>query len=73
MGKVFLIHPICLETDLKRRAKIEGCIIGRSTRVSSKAELVKSITQHGYEVEAGGKRYGHLPQNYLTFIPFSNS
>lgn len=39
------------------RAKIDGCIIGRSTRVGSKAELVKSISQHGFEVEAGGKHF----------------
>jgi len=48
LGSVVMDHTV-----IEDGAKIEGCIIGRSTRVGHKAELVKSITQHGYEVEAG--------------------
>ena len=35
-------------------AKLEGCILGKNTKVSAKAELVRSVTQAGFEVEAGG-------------------
>jgi len=35
-------------------AKLEGCILGRNTKVGAKAELVRSLTQAGYEVEVGG-------------------
>jgi len=34
-------------------AKLEGCILGRNTKVGAKAELVRSLTQAGYEVDAG--------------------
>jgi translation initiation factor eIF-2B subunit gamma len=39
--------------------KLEGCILGNNTTVGAKAELIKCITQPGYEVAAEGK------QNYL--------
>jgi len=35
-------------------AKLEGCILGKSTLVCSKAELTRCVTQAGYEVGAGG-------------------
>ena len=35
-------------------AKLEGCILGRGTKVGSRAELVRCLTQAGYEVDAGG-------------------
>jgi hypothetical protein len=35
-------------------AKLEGCILGRYTRVGTKAELVRTLTQAGYEVDTGG-------------------
>ncbi|KIJ49571.1 hypothetical protein M422DRAFT_44915 [Sphaerobolus stellatus SS14] len=56
LGSVILDHTVI--EDGMYSAKIEGCIIGRSTRVGAKAELVKSITQHGYEVEAGATLKG---------------
>ena len=37
-----------------RRAKLEGCILGGSTKVGPKAELSKCVTQAGFEVDAGG-------------------
>jgi translation initiation factor eIF-2B subunit gamma len=35
-------------------AKLEACILGRNTKVGAKAELLRSLTQAGYEVDAGG-------------------
>jgi ADP-glucose pyrophosphorylase len=37
------------------RAKLEGCILGKNTKVGSKADVVRCITQAGYEISAGGK------------------
>ena len=37
------------------RAKLEGCILGGSTKVGVKAELLKCVTQAGFEVDAGGR------------------
>jgi len=42
------------DADSLFSAKLEGCILGRNTKVGAKAELVRSLTQAGYEVEAGG-------------------
>ena len=36
-------------------AKLEGCILGRNTKVGARAELLRSLTQAGYEADAGGK------------------
>ena len=38
-----------------RRAKLDGCILGGSTKVGAKAELSKCVTQAGFEVDAGGE------------------
>ncbi|KAH0827789.1 UDP-3-O-glucosamine N-acyltransferase [Lanmaoa asiatica] len=46
VGCVLLDH--CVVSD---GAKIEGSILGRNTRVGSKAELVRCVTQGGYEVK----------------------
>lgn len=35
-------------------AKIDSCILGASTKIGSKAELSRCVTQSGYEVTAGG-------------------
>jgi translation initiation factor eIF-2B subunit gamma len=47
-------------------AKLEGCILGRNTKVAAKAELVRSLTQAGYEVEAGGMFFlvRRVPHSY---------
>ena len=37
------------------RAKLEGCILGKNTKVGAKAELSRCVTQAGYEVDAGGR------------------
>lgn len=37
------------------RAKLEGCILGGSTKVGAKAELSRCVTQAGFEVDAGGE------------------
>ena len=37
------------------RAKLEGCILGGSTKVGAKADLSKCVTQAGFEVDAGGE------------------
>lgn len=36
-------------------AKLEGCILGRNTKVGARADLLRSLTQAGYEADAGGK------------------
>ncbi|KAJ7647421.1 UDP-3-O-glucosamine N-acyltransferase [Roridomyces roridus] len=48
VGCVLLDH--CVVGD---GAKLEGSILGINTKVGSKAELVRCITQAGYEVNAG--------------------
>ena len=42
---------------MERRAKLDGCILGKDTKIGAKAELVRCLTQAGYEVDAGGKRF----------------
>ena len=42
--------------SLLSSAKIESCILGKSTQVGPKAELTRCVTQAGFEVGAGGKR-----------------
>ncbi|KAG6897400.1 hypothetical protein C0992_001906 [Termitomyces sp. T32_za158] len=34
-------------------AKLEGCILGKNTKIGTKAELSRCVTQAGYEVGAG--------------------
>ncbi|KAG1895562.1 UDP-3-O-glucosamine N-acyltransferase [Suillus fuscotomentosus] len=46
VGCVLLDH--CVISD---GAKLDGCILGNSTTVGMKAELVKCVTQAGYEVK----------------------
>ncbi|KAG6372349.1 UDP-3-O-glucosamine N-acyltransferase [Boletus reticuloceps] len=46
VGCVLLDH--CVVSD---GAKLEGSVLGRNTRVGSKAELVRCVTQGGYEVK----------------------
>ncbi|KAH9176436.1 UDP-3-O-glucosamine N-acyltransferase [Lactarius sanguifluus] len=48
IGCVLLDH--CVVGD---GAKLEACILGRNTKVGAKAELLRSLTQAGYEVDAG--------------------
>lgn len=48
IGCVLLDH--CVIGD---GAKLEACILGRNTKVGAKAELSRSLTQAGYEVDAG--------------------
>lgn len=38
-----------------RRAKLDGCILGKNTKVGAKAELTRCVTQAGYEVDSGGQ------------------
>jgi len=38
-------------------AKLDGCLLGKNTQVGMKAELVRCVTQAGYEVNAGGEYY----------------
>lgn len=53
MSNYFL--PRKLNIKLNSRAKLEGCILGKNTKVGSKADVVRSITQAGYEISAGGE------------------
>ena len=38
-------------------AKLEGCILGRNTKVGAKAELTRCISCGGFEVNAGGRSF----------------
>ena len=38
------------------RAKLDGCILGKNTKIGTKAELSRCVTQAGYEVDAGGMK-----------------
>lgn len=56
---VFVLwYPVAI--DGFYRAKLEGCILGRSTKVGAKAELSKCVTQAGFEADAGGDLSLHL-------------
>ncbi|KAJ6557193.1 UDP-3-O-glucosamine N-acyltransferase [Mycena sp. CBHHK59/15] len=48
VGCVLLDH--CVVED---GAKLDGSILGKNTKVGAKAELVRCVTQAGYEVNAG--------------------
>jgi len=48
VGCVLLDH--CVVED---GAKLDGSILGMNTKVGAKAELVRCVTQAGYEVDAG--------------------
>lgn len=50
------------------RAKIEGCTLGRSTHIGAKSQLTKTVTQPGYEVEAGGKPFHHQNQSRIMYF-----
>ena len=41
-----------------RRAKLDGSILGKNTKVGTKSELIRCITQAGYEVVPGGTYWG---------------
>lgn len=47
-GCVILDH--CMIAD---GAKLDGCMLGTNTKVGTKAELVRCVTQPGYEIGAG--------------------
>ncbi|THH15478.1 hypothetical protein EW146_g5006 [Bondarzewia mesenterica] len=47
-GCVLLDH--CVVED---GAKLDGCILGKDTKVGAKGELIRCLTQSGYEVDAG--------------------
>jgi len=53
---------------LLHRAKLEGCILGGSTKVGAKAELSKCVTQAGFGVDAGGEFCSCIPGDYLLTI-----
>ena len=42
-------------TAFLRSAKLEGCILGKNTKIGAKADLSKCVTQAGYEVAAAGE------------------
>ena len=44
-----------LMTAFLRSAKLEGCILGKNTKIGAKADLSKCVTQAGYEVAAAGE------------------
>lgn len=50
------------------RAKLEGCILGGSTKVGAKAELSKCVTQAGFGVDAGGELPLCILRDYLLTI-----
>ncbi|KAF8495847.1 nucleotide-diphospho-sugar transferase [Gautieria morchelliformis] len=52
-GSVIMDHVV-----IEDGAKIDGCILSQTTRIGAKAELSKSITQPGYEVDAGANLKG---------------
>lgn len=51
-------------------AKIDGCILGKNTKVGAKAELTRCVTQAGYEVAAAGKHKDPQTIPLFTFILF---
>ncbi|KAF9241171.1 hypothetical protein BU15DRAFT_61119 [Melanogaster broomeanus] len=71
VGCVLLDH--CVIPDgwsYQYRANLESSILGRSTTVGGKAELVQSVTQGGYEVKGNG---GILALPYVLPLPLTTS
>ena len=54
MGNNFNTLGFCEIHQYILSAKVEACILGRNTKIGAKAELLRSLTQAGYEVDAGG-------------------
>lgn len=59
-------------------AKIEGCVLGKNTKIGLKAELIRCVTQAGYEISAGGLLYFNLTVlliklSAFCFLPFSKT
>jgi len=48
VGCILLDHCV-----IEEGSKLDGCILGKNTKVGAKAELVRCVTQAGYEVAAG--------------------
>jgi len=65
VGCILLDH--CIIED---GAKIDGCVLGKNTKIGLKAELIRCVTQAGYEVSAGGLFYSNLSLVDLIFILF---
>ncbi|KAL4074000.1 nucleotide-diphospho-sugar transferase [Scleroderma citrinum] len=59
VGCILLDH--CTIAD---GAKLEGSILGKNTTVGSKAELVRCVTQGGYEVKENGQLRPYTPYSY---------
>lgn len=74
-GQVYLFPPQwILNGELNSRAKLEGCIFGKNTKVGSKAEVVRCITQAGYEISAGGERIPPaLPCHGLIWFSYAEN
>lgn len=55
MGQCIIALHILYGTKIPNySARVDGCILGQSTKVGEKANLLKCVTQPGYEVNAGG-------------------
>lgn len=52
-------------------AKIDGCVLGKNTKIGLKAELFRCVTQAGYEVSAGGLFYFNLTVLLVRLSSFS--
>ena len=71
MGTLCMHYRDLLTESSFYRAKLEGCILGKNTHVGPKAELVRCITQAGYEVEANGRTdYFHNLFNHHNTDPY---
>jgi hypothetical protein len=60
-------------TRIHSSAKLEGCILGRNTKVGAKAELVRNLTQAGYEVDAGGEGFLDSACSVFRYLPAPRS
>ena len=49
-------------------AKLDGSILGINTKVGSKSELVRCVTQAGYEVEEGGMLIFTIRKGFVAQI-----
>lgn len=49
-----LSTPEYCQANRVKSAKLDGCILGKNTRVGTKAELSRCVSQAGYEVQERG-------------------
>lgn len=63
MSSSVLLHWYCLNYS---SARVDGCVLGINTKIGTRAELSRCVTQAGYEVSPEGS------QQFYTILFWAN-